>query len=135
MGHRSLSPADGIETRWVARVFMMREFLGLDTPSICQELAIATSHCHVIPALHPHEVAALPGTTLARPGENAMLTCRQVTHLLSEAQDRELRLKEKPPLKFHLLMCSGCASFRRQMDFLRRAARRYAQGHPNSDAS
>ena len=31
-----------------ARVFMMREFLGLDTPGICQELAITTSHCHVI---------------------------------------------------------------------------------------
>lgn len=26
-----------------------------------------------------------------------MLTCQQVTHLLSEAQDRELRLKEKLP--------------------------------------
>lgn len=31
-----------------ARVFMMREFLGLDTPGICQELAITNSHCHVI---------------------------------------------------------------------------------------
>jgi len=32
----------------VARVFMMREFLDFDTPGICQELAITTSHCHVI---------------------------------------------------------------------------------------
>ncbi len=31
-----------------ARVFMMREFLDFDTPGICQELAITTSHCHVI---------------------------------------------------------------------------------------
>ena len=31
-----------------ARVFMMREFLGLETLDICQELAITTSHCHVI---------------------------------------------------------------------------------------
>lgn len=62
-----------------------------------------------------------------------MLTCQQVTHLLSEAQDRELRLKEKLPLKFHLLMCSGCNNFRRQMDFLRQAVRRYPPGRSDSD--
>lgn len=31
-----------------ARVFMMREFLGLDADEICAELAISTSNCHVI---------------------------------------------------------------------------------------
>ncbi|HCB13123.1 MAG TPA: RNA polymerase subunit sigma [Gammaproteobacteria bacterium] len=31
-----------------ARVFMMREFVGLDTSEICQELSITTSNCHVI---------------------------------------------------------------------------------------
>lgn len=31
-----------------ARVFMMREFLELDTDEICTELAITTSNCHVI---------------------------------------------------------------------------------------
>jgi len=31
-----------------ARVFMMREFLGLETPDICLELALTPSHCHVI---------------------------------------------------------------------------------------
>ncbi len=54
-----------------------------------------------------------------------MLTCQQVTHLLSEAQDHELRLKEKLPLKLHLMMCSGCNNFRQQLDFLRRACRQY----------
>lgn len=62
-----------------------------------------------------------------------MLTCQQVTHLLSEAQDRELRLKEKLPLHLHLMMCSGCANFRQQLDFLRRAARRYPLGRSDSD--
>lgn len=61
-----------------------------------------------------------------------MLTCQQVTHLLSEAQDRELRLKEKLPLKLHLLMCSGCANFCQQLDFLRQAARRYPPGRADS---
>lgn len=31
-----------------ARVFMMREFLELDTSEVCSELAISTSNCHVI---------------------------------------------------------------------------------------
>lgn len=61
-----------------------------------------------------------------------MLTCQQVTHLLSEAQDRELRLKEKLPLKLHLMMCSGCANFRQQLDFLRRACRQYPAVGPDS---
>lgn len=61
-----------------------------------------------------------------------MLTCQQVTHLLSEAQDRELRLKEKLPLKLHLLMCSGCDNFRQQMDFLRQASRRYSVAPPHA---
>ncbi len=62
-----------------------------------------------------------------------MLTCHQATRLLSEAQDRELRLKEKLPLKLHLMMCSGCNNFRQQMDFLRQAARRYPPGRSDSD--
>lgn len=31
-----------------ARVFMMREFLGFDTPGICRELDMTTSNCHVV---------------------------------------------------------------------------------------
>jgi len=31
-----------------ARVFMMREFLGLETDEICSTLALTSSHCHVI---------------------------------------------------------------------------------------
>ena len=59
-----------------------------------------------------------------------MLTCKQVTHLLSEAQDRALPWKEKIPLKFHLMICVGCARFGQQLDFLRQAAQQYAQGCP-----
>ncbi|RUQ29799.1 MAG: sigma-70 family RNA polymerase sigma factor [Candidatus Competibacteraceae bacterium] len=31
-----------------ARVFMMREFLGLETPDLCRELNLTTRNCHVI---------------------------------------------------------------------------------------
>ncbi|RUQ29798.1 MAG: zf-HC2 domain-containing protein [Candidatus Competibacteraceae bacterium] len=64
-----------------------------------------------------------------------MLTCHQVTQLLSEAQDRPLRLKEKLPLKFHLLICSGCNNFRQQLDFLRRACRQYPASRSDSPRS
>jgi hypothetical protein len=54
-----------------------------------------------------------------------MLTCKEVTHLLSEGQDRKLTVAERARLEMHLLMCDGCSNFRRQMDFLRKACRRY----------
>jgi hypothetical protein len=54
-----------------------------------------------------------------------MLTCKEVTHLLSEGQDRKLTVAERVRLEMHLLMCSGCSNFSRQMDFLRAACRRY----------
>ena len=52
-----------------------------------------------------------------------MLNCKQATHLMSEAQDRPLPLREKLPLQLHLAMCQGCRHFGRQLDFLRLASR------------
>ena len=50
-----------------------------------------------------------------------MLSCREATHLLSEAQDRNLVLPEKLQLEIHLALCKGCRNFRKQMSFLREA--------------
>ncbi|MDP1606547.1 MAG: zf-HC2 domain-containing protein [Rhodocyclaceae bacterium] len=55
-----------------------------------------------------------------------MLSCKDVTHLLSEAQDRKLALSERLSLEMHLAMCKGCANFKKQMSFLRKACRGYA---------
>jgi hypothetical protein len=60
-----------------------------------------------------------------------MLTCKEVTHLLSEGLDRKLTVAERMHLEMHLLVCTGCANFRKQMDFLRRACRRYADDVPS----
>jgi hypothetical protein len=54
-----------------------------------------------------------------------MLKCKDVTHLLSEAQDRKLGLAERLQLEMHLAMCRGCTNFKHQMSFLRTACRRY----------
>ncbi len=52
-----------------------------------------------------------------------MLSCREATRLLSEAQDRKLVLPEKLQLEIHLALCTGCRSYRKQMSFLRAACR------------
>jgi hypothetical protein len=54
-----------------------------------------------------------------------MLSCKDVTHLLSESQDRKLTVAERVRLEMHLAICDGCQNFRKQMDFLRAACGRY----------
>ncbi len=51
-----------------------------------------------------------------------MLTCKEVSRLVSQGLDRRLSLRERIGLRIHLAMCHGCESFARQMQFLRRAA-------------
>jgi len=65
--------------------------------------------------------------------ENAMLTCKEVTHLVSESQDRRLRLGERIGLRLHLMMCNGCRNFSTQLDLIRRACQRLAAGEAPLD--
>lgn len=53
-----------------------------------------------------------------------MLSCKESTYLMSAAQDRPLGFRERLALKLHLMICSGCANYDRQMDFLRAACGR-----------
>jgi|CXWL01.1.fsa_nt_gi hypothetical protein len=57
-----------------------------------------------------------------------MLNCQEVTRLLSQAQEQKLGLQERLPLQMHLMMCSGCRNFGKQMDVLRQLARAYVRG-------
>lgn len=54
-----------------------------------------------------------------------MLNCKEVSRLLSEAQDRSLGLGERVPLRLHLTMCVGCRNYQRQLDLLRAATRQH----------
>ncbi len=56
------------------------------------------------------------------------LNCRDATALMSQAQERKLSLGERLALRVHVLICSGCSNFRRQMNVLRDAARRFGRG-------
>jgi len=62
-----------------------------------------------------------------------MLTCKEVTHLLSEGQDRKLTVAERVRMEMHLLICDGCSNFSRQMNFLRKACRRYVESLPSGE--
>lgn len=57
-----------------------------------------------------------------------MLNCREVTRLLSAAQERELTLKERLSLTVHLSWCSGCRTFSKQMQTLHKITRAYVKG-------
>lgn len=57
-----------------------------------------------------------------------MLNCQEVTRLYSESQERTLNLQERMSLKMHVMMCSGCRNFGKQMHTLRQVARAYANG-------
>lgn len=62
-----------------------------------------------------------------------MLSCKEVTHLLSDSQDRKLTIAERINLEMHLAMCKGCTNFRKHMEFLRMACRRYANKAVDDD--
>jgi len=59
-----------------------------------------------------------------------MLTCKQVSVKLSQAQERRLGWAERIGLRVHLMLCDGCRNFRRQLELIRAAARRYPGDGP-----
>ncbi len=54
-----------------------------------------------------------------------MLSCRDVSKLLSQSRERRLGLWERVGLQMHLAMCKGCNNARKQLDFISTAMRRY----------
>jgi len=53
------------------------------------------------------------------------LSCKDASALLSQAQERTLGPYERLKLRLHLGLCDGCTNFRRQLEFIRAAVRRY----------
>lgn len=52
-----------------------------------------------------------------------MPSCRHASELISESMDRTLSLRERAALRFHLLVCSACRNYRRQLALIRQALR------------
>jgi predicted anti-sigma-YlaC factor YlaD len=62
-----------------------------------------------------------------------MLSCREVTRLVSDAHERPLGLQERFSLRMHMTMCSACRRFEQQMATIRAAMHRLAQADAPSE--
>jgi len=59
-----------------------------------------------------------------------MLTCKEVSKLLSQAQDESPGFRARLNLRLHLMLCDGCTNFQKQLEFMRAALRRYRDRDP-----
>jgi hypothetical protein len=59
-----------------------------------------------------------------------MLSCKDVTRLVSRGLDRRLGFAERVKLRVHLAICDGCTTFARQARFIRKATRALGSGTP-----
>ena len=50
-------------------------------------------------------------------------SCKDVTHLVLEGQDRPLRLAERLSLRLHWLACANCSRFRQQAATMQKAVK------------
>lgn len=55
-----------------------------------------------------------------------MLSCKDVTRLISESMDHSLPLAKRAGVRFHLLICRFCARYERQLLLIREIMRRLA---------
>ncbi len=60
-----------------------------------------------------------------------MMSCKEVSRLLSESMERKLSFWERIGLWFHLSMCKLCKGFSKDLQQLREAARRHAEDVEN----
>ena len=61
-----------------------------------------------------------------------MLSCRNVTQLISESMDTSLPIGKRIGMRLHLLMCKFCSRYERQLLLIRETVRRFAatEGKP-----
>ena len=59
-----------------------------------------------------------------------MLSCKQVTRLVSQGLDRDMSFTERVRLRVHLAICDGCTNFREQVAFVREAMAKLADQSP-----
>ena len=70
---------------------------------------------------------AVPGNPLVRKRNREgvmMLSCKDVTQLISESMDHSLPLGKRIGVRIHLLMCLFCARYERQLLLIRETVRR-----------
>ena len=55
-----------------------------------------------------------------------MMMCREAARLISASYQRPLRWRERMSLRMHLVICDACRNFKKQMNLLTDAARRFS---------
>lgn len=55
-----------------------------------------------------------------------MLSCRDITRLISESMDRTLPVGKRLGVRLHLILCRFCARYERQLLLIRDTVRRIA---------
>jgi len=58
-----------------------------------------------------------------------MLSCKEVSLLVSQSYDAKLTWRQRLAVRLHLLVCEACRRFAQQMQFLRRAGQAFS-GRP-----
>ena len=53
-----------------------------------------------------------------------VISCKEASRLLSQAEDRRLGWLERAKLRAHLALCDFCTRFEEQLRFMREAMRR-----------
>jgi hypothetical protein len=64
-----------------------------------------------------------------------MLSCKEISQLVSESLDRKLPFGKRLQVRFHLLMCRLCSRFKKQVLFLRDAGRRFLAADEDSQGN
>ena len=59
-----------------------------------------------------------------------LLSCKEVTRIVSQGLDRDLGFGERVRLRVHLAICDGCTNFTKQLAFLRKAVAQLGQQSP-----
>ena len=54
-----------------------------------------------------------------------IVSCKEVSRLLSQAQERPMSRWQRLTVRWHLAVCSMCRAFDRQLTLMREAMRRY----------
>ncbi|MDD2770162.1 MAG: zf-HC2 domain-containing protein [Methylococcus sp.] len=62
-----------------------------------------------------------------------MLSCKDVSRLLSLSMDQSLPLRKRIEIRIHIWFCKACPNLEKQLLFLRQAARRLDEEALQSD--
>ncbi len=63
-----------------------------------------------------------------------MLSCKQVSELVSQSLDRSLTMRERMSVRLHLLMCAACARFGRQLAFIQATIKKFISDTEQNEA-